>query len=297
MADQSVDLVQRIAELVMGELQGRGNTTAVAAPKVTPCALPHGVASAPPASTKDPLVHAGAHRVGHATESLAPPSSACLLLAGMIDHTLLKPGATEREVRELCEQAIANKFASVCVNPSYVSLCATLLKGSGVMVCTVIGFPLGATTTATKVFETREAVANGADEIDMVVAIGHLKSGNFKYVCDDIRAVVHAADGRTVKVILETSTLENPEKIAGCILSKAAGAHFVKTSTGFAGGGATPEDVSLMRQIVGDELGVKASGGVRTCADADAMVAAGANRLGASASVAIIHGKVGQGAY
>ncbi|MDX2177007.1 MAG: deoxyribose-phosphate aldolase [Candidatus Sumerlaeia bacterium] len=214
-----------------------------------------------------------------------------------MDHTLLKPTATEDEVRTLCAQAREHQFASVCVNPSFVPLCAELLKGSGVKVCTVVGFPLGATTTAVKVFETREAVANGAEEIDMVVQIGRLKSGDYQYVCDDIRGVVLAAQGRLVKVILETTVLEEHEKVAGCTLSKAAGAHFVKTSTGFGGGGATAEDVALMRRVVGPALGVKASGGIRTCGDAEKMVAAGANRLGASASVAIVAGAEGKAGY
>ncbi|HMZ52916.1 MAG TPA: deoxyribose-phosphate aldolase, partial [Candidatus Sumerlaeota bacterium] len=188
-------------------------------------------------------------------------------------------------------------FASVCVNPCHVALAARELAGTQVMVCTVIGFPLGSTTTETKTFETRDACANGAHEIDMVINIGKLKAGDFHFVCDDIRAVVDAAQGRTVKVILETSMLSNEEKVAGCILSKAAGAQFVKTSTGFGGGGATPEDIALMRKTVGEELGVKASGGVRDCEGAEKLIAAGASRLGASASVAIVAGKKGTGAY
>lgn len=310
MAESSNELVGRIAELVVAELKARGaggNAPAAAAAPApaagTACSLPHGMAAAPRAAappkgkTDDPLVQAGAARVGHATESAAPPSVLCRSMGGYIDHTLLKPAATEEEVRELCAQAREFHFASVCVNPSFVSLCAELLKGSGVMVCTVIGFPLGATTTATKIFETKEAVANGADEIDMVLHIGRLKAGDFEYVCNDIRGVVHAAGGHTVKVILETSLLNDEEKVAGCILSKAAGADFVKTSTGFAGGGATAEDIALMRRIVGKDIGVKASGGIRSCEDAEAMMKAGANRLGASASVAIISGKKSSGSY
>jgi len=305
MAEPSPDLIRAIAESVAQELLTRQGASAPSGPKSTPCALPHGMAAAPPrvpapaggSAPSNALVAAGANRVGLATENVAPPSSECHTFANYIDHTLLKPNATEAEIHELCTQAAANHFASVCVNPSYVALCAKLLKGTGVMVCTVVGFPLGATTTATKVFETREAIANGADEIDMVIQIGRLKSGDFEYVCNDIRAVAQASQGRTMKVILETTMLTDDEKVAGCILSKAAGASFVKTSTGFGGGGATAEDVALMRRIVGAELGVKASGGIRSCADAEKMVAAGANRLGASASVAIITGKTSTGTY
>ncbi len=269
----------------------------------TACSLPHGVSGQGPvvipksgAGANNPLVQAGASRVGHATEGLAPDVS-CGQLAHFIDHTLLKPTATDAEIREICKQARDYHFASVCVNPCHVALAARELAGTQVMVCTVIGFPLGSTTTETKTFETRDACANGAHEIDMVINIGKLKAGDFHFVCDDIRAVVDAAQGRTVKVILETSMLSNEEKVAGCILSKAAGAQFVKTSTGFGGGGATPEDIALMRKTVGEELGVKASGGVRDCEGAEKLIAAGASRLGASASVAIVAGKKGTGAY
>jgi deoxyribose-phosphate aldolase len=304
MAEVPAELVSKVVEAVVAELKNRG-AAAPAAPAAAPapaaCTLAHGMAAAPPAKApapapKDALVAAGAHRIGHSTESAAPPDAAlCRPLAGYIDHTLLKQDATDEQVEALCEQAREFQFASVCVNPSYVPLCAGKLQGSGVKVCTVVGFPLGATTTATKVFEAREAVAHGADEIDMVIHIGKLKAGDFEYVCSDIRAVVHAAQGRVVKVILETTLLTDEEKVAGCILSKAGGADFVKTSTGFAGGGATAEDVALMRKVVGSDLGVKASGGIRTCDDAARMVAAGANRLGASASVAIIGGKGAKG--
>ncbi|MCC6548276.1 deoxyribose-phosphate aldolase [Candidatus Sumerlaeota bacterium] len=269
----------------------------------TACSLPHGVSGQGPVvipkngtGANNPLVQAGASRVGHATEG-STPDIACGQLANYIDHTLLKPTATDAEIREICKQAREYHFASVCVNPCHVALAARELAGTQVMVCTVIGFPLGSTTTETKTFETRDACANGAHEIDMVINIGKLKAGDFHFVCDDIRAVVDAAQGRTVKVILETSMLANDEKIAGCILSKAAGAQFVKTSTGFGGGGATPEDIALMRKTVGEELGVKASGGVRDCEGAEKLIAAGASRLGASASVAIVSGKKGTGSY
>ncbi|MFA5138645.1 MAG: deoxyribose-phosphate aldolase [Elusimicrobiota bacterium] len=206
----------------------------------------------------------------------------------MVDHTLLKPGATQEEIGKLCKEAREYCFASVCVNPSYVSLAAKLLAGSGVKVCTVVGFPLGSTTPTVKAIEARDAMANGAEEIDMVINVGALKSGNDALVADDIRAVRDATRGKLLKVILETSLLTNDEKVRACRMSKEAGADFVKTSTGFGGGGATVEDVKLMRETVGPLLGVKASGGIRDTATARAMIEAGANRLGTSASVAIV---------
>ncbi|MBI5501443.1 MAG: deoxyribose-phosphate aldolase [Deltaproteobacteria bacterium] len=213
-------------------------------------------------------------------------------LARYIDHTLLKPDATEPEVRKLCEEARKHTFASVCVNPSWVGLCAKLLAGSPVKVCTVIGFPLGATTPTAKAVETRDAIANGAAEIDMVINVGALKSGDDDLVCRDIEGVVQAARGAAiVKVILETALLAREEKIKACLLAKRAGADFVKTSTGFSSGGATVEDIALMRETVGPAMGVKASGGIRDTATAAAMVAAGATRIGASASVAIVTGQ------
>lgn len=211
-------------------------------------------------------------------------------VAAYIDHTLLKPDATPEQVKALCAEAREHGFASVCVNPSYVSLCRAELAGSGVMVCTVIGFPLGAATTESKAREAREAVGNGADELDMVIHVGRLKARDFHYVCEDIRAVVEAAQGRTVKVIIETSLLNKEQKVAASLLTKAGGAHFVKTSTGFAGGGATVEDIALMRSVVGEGFGVKASGGVRDLEGARKLLAAGANRIGASASIAIVSG-------
>jgi len=210
-------------------------------------------------------------------------------LARMIDHTLLKPDATRDEIEKLCQEALTYQFASVCVNPHWVPLAAQLLKGSPVKVCTVIGFPLGATSTAAKAFEAADAIAHGAQEVDMVLNIGALKSGDLDTVQQDIAAVVEAARGKTlVKVILETGLLTRDEKITACRLAKAAGADFVKTSTGFGHGGATVEDVALMRETVGPEMGVKASGGVRDAATARAMIQAGANRIGASAGVSIV---------
>ncbi len=209
-------------------------------------------------------------------------------MARMIDHTLLKADATAADVKKLCDEARKFCFASVCVNSTNVGRARAFLDGSGVMVCAVVGFPLGAMTPTAKAFEAREAVRAGADEIDMVINIGALKSRDYALVEDDIRKVVQAAKPARVKVILETGALSMEEKIIGITLSKIAGAAFVKTSTGFGPGGATVEDIALMRRLVGDEMGVKASGGVRTAEDAEKMKLAGASRIGASASVAII---------
>lgn len=213
-------------------------------------------------------------------------------LAAIIDHTLLKPEATKDQIVKLCEEAMEFGFASVCVNPTYVSLAASLLKDTPVKVCTVVGFPLGASTPLVKAVEVRDAIAAGAREIDMVINVGALKSGDDDLVGRDIRAVVEAARGRAlVKVILETALLTNDEKVKACLIAKAEGADFVKTSTGFGPGGATVEDVRLMRKVVGADMGVKAAGGIRTLETALAMVEAGASRIGASASVAIVKGQ------
>ncbi|MEK7232623.1 MAG: deoxyribose-phosphate aldolase [Elusimicrobiota bacterium] len=208
--------------------------------------------------------------------------------ARYVDHTLLKPNATQEEIGKLCDEAKTFCFASVCVNPSYVALCAQQLRGSGVKVCTVVGFPLGSTTPTVKAIESRDAIANGADEIDMVINIGALKSGNDIVVYDDIKAVRDATRGKILKVILETSLLSHEEKVRACVIAKRAGADFVKTSTGFGGGGATVEDIRLMRETVGPMMGVKASGGIRDAKIAADMIAAGATRLGTSASIAIV---------
>ena len=218
---------------------------------------------------------------------LTAPSGAAL--AGWIDHTILKPDARSEQVRKLCEEARQYQFATVCVNPAYVSLCAELLAGSGVDVCSVVGFPLGATFPEMKAAETRMAIAAGATEIDTVINIGALKSADYSLVLRDVQAVVHAAAGKAhVKVILEMCYLDLREKIIGCLVCKEAGADFVKTSTGFGPSGATVEDVILMRRLVGAEMGVKAAGGIRTLDDAVRMIAAGANRLGASAGISIL---------
>ena len=211
-------------------------------------------------------------------------------LAPYIDHTLLKPDATRDDLVKICDEARRFGFATVCVNSSNIPLVARLLGGSSVKPIAVVGFPLGAATTGAKVFETREAVRGGAGEIDMVINQGALKSKDYGAAFDDIRAVVEAARPAPVKVILETGGLSRDEKVIACALAKAAGAAFVKTSTGFGPGGATAEDIALMRAVVGGEMGVKASGGIRSTADAEKMVAAGANRIGASASVAIVSG-------
>lgn len=213
-------------------------------------------------------------------------------LARMIDHTLLKPDAVRAEIEQLCSEALDYGFAGVCVNPSYVQTAAKLLRGSSVNVCTVIGFPLGATSTAAKVFETTQALQDGAQELDMVINVGMLKSNDCSFVRNDIAAVVKAAQIRNAatKVILETCLLTDEEIIIVCSLAKDAGADFVKTSTGFSKGGATVHDIALMRKTVGAAMGVKASGGIRTREQALAMIAAGATRIGTSSSILIAAG-------
>lgn len=217
--------------------------------------------------------------------------------AAMIDHTLLKADATRDQIEKICTEAKQYVFASVCVNPTWVKYSAELLAGTDVKVCTVIGFPLGASTSAVKAFETKDAIANGAGEIDMVINIGALKNGEFDVVRDDIKAVVDAANGTLVKVIFETCLLTEEEKIKACELSVEAGADFVKTSTGFSTGGATAEDIALMRKTVGPDLGVKASGGVRNLEDMKRMIDNGATRIGASSGVAIMNGLTSETNY
>jgi deoxyribose-phosphate aldolase len=231
------------------------------------------------------IVDAGAERIGIVLGSTATAHD----WASLIDHTLLKPEAAEGDIKKLCEEAVQFGFASVCVNPAWVKKAAGFLKGSGVPVCTVIGFPLGATLSDVKAYEARRAIFNGAGEVDMVINIGALKSGDDCLVEDDIKAVVEAAheNGILCKVIIETALLTDEEKVRACLASKNAGADFVKTSTGFAKGGATADDVALMRRTVGSELGVKASGGVKGIEDARAMFEAGATRIGASVGVKI----------
>jgi deoxyribose-phosphate aldolase len=237
------------------------------------------------------ILDAGATRLGfHASGGAAGEVS------GMIDHTLLKPDASRAEIETLCREAAEYHFASVCVNPTWVATCARLLQGSGVRVCSVVGFPLGATTADTKHFETRRVIFDGASEVDMVINVGALKSGDLRLVERDIEAVVSPCReaGVLSKVIIEAALLTDEEKVTASTLSKAAGADFVKTSTGFGPGGATVADVALMRRVVGAEMGVKAAGGVRDLEGLKAMVAAGATRIGASAGVRIVQESRGQ---
>lgn len=218
-------------------------------------------------------------------------------IATYIDHTVLKPETTLKQIEKLCAEAKENQFFSVCVNSFWVPKCKELLNHSSVKVCSVIGFPLGAMSTAAKAFETTWCVENGAEEIDMVMNIGALKDNQMTLVTEDIKAVVNAAKGKTVKVILETCLLTYDEKIKACEASLAAGAHFVKTSTGFSTSGATIDDVTLMKKIVGDKMKVKASGGIKNSDQAKAYITAGASRLGTSSGVEIIKGLESKGTY
>jgi deoxyribose-phosphate aldolase len=233
-----------------------------------------------------PVLSAGADRLA-STLGIVPSDGR---LARAIDHTLLKPDATQDQIAQLCFEARKYHFASVCVNPAHVKLCAELLKGSGVPVCATIGFPLGATPTDVKVFEAQQCIRDGASELDMVINVGALKSRDYELVQGDIASVARAchAGNAILKTIIEAALLSDEEKVIACQLAKVAGADFVKTSTGFGPGGATPEDVALMRRVVGPSMGVKAAGGIRTFADAQKMIAAGASRIGASASVKIM---------
>ncbi|MDI2036391.1 deoxyribose-phosphate aldolase [Paenarthrobacter nitroguajacolicus] len=227
-------------------------------------------------------------------EAVAPAN-----IASYIDHTLLKPEASEADILKVCAEAVEYRFKSVCVNPVWVKTVTKALKGSGVLTCSVIGFPLGATPTDVKAFEARGAVLDGANEIDMVINMASARANDKGALVDDIRAVaetVHAGEA-ILKVIIETSMLNDEQKVIACEAAVEAGADFVKTSTGFNGGGATVEDVTLMRKTVGPDLGVKASGGVRSLADAQAMIAAGATRIGASSGIAIVKGEQGSSAY
>jgi len=268
-------LIESITKQVMLNLDGRGN----------------GNPGTSPGNGSDrmhPIIAAGADRVA-GTLGIAPSDGR---LAVLIDHTLLKPEASHEEIAQLCAEARKYGFASVCVNPSNVKLCAQLLKGSSVAICTVVGFPLGATPTDVKVFEAQQAIREGATEIDMVINVGAVKSREYELVRQDIASVAtacHAANA-ILKVILEAALLTDEEKVIACQLAKVAGADFVKTSTGFGPGGATAEDVALMRRVVGPNIGVKAAGGIRTTEDARRMIAAGASRIGASASVKIVGG-------
>lgn len=280
--DQLVDIITRE---VLRATQKQNNGEAAAQPRFDVCMDCLGQCAQKCPDKVMAAIHAGADRLS----SRLGIGQVNTQVAHLIDHTLLKPEATVQEISQLCHEAMLYNFASVCVNPTHVKLAAQLLQNSDVKVCTVVGFPLGATSTEAKVFETEQALKDGATEIDMVINIGALKSGDDALVERDIAAVVQASHkkGALVKVIIETALLTEEEKIRACQLAKKAGADFVKTSTGFSKGGATIEDVILMRRTVGPNIGVKASGGVKTLADAQKMVAAGATRLGASAGVKI----------
>ena len=319
-------LVAKITQEVLNELQSKGGGASSASSNGEVDRLPPpgryqslGVASAPsvvaasnkvcqakltgecagvgccnelvPEKVRD-VVQSGADRVGNTLGGKVDHD-----LAALIDHTLLKADATRDEVLALCHEARQYKFASVCVNPGWVRLASEALTGSGVKVCTVVGFPLGATTTMAKVMETRDAIAAGADEIDMVINIGALKNRQDDWVESDIREVVRAADGKITKTIFETALLSDEEVIRASTMARRAGADFVKTSTGFGPGGATAHHVGLMRKTVGPSMGVKASGGIRDLETARQMVEAGATRIGASASVKIVRGEQGSGNY
>jgi deoxyribose-phosphate aldolase len=271
--------VQRLIQIIVEEL-----AATAASPVPARCACHSLLYECCPDRLRG-VLDAGATRLGlHATGG-APGG-----VASMIDHTLLKPDATRTDIETLCREAAEYKFASVCVNPTWVALCAALLQGSGVKVCSVVGFPLGATTADTKQYETRRAIFDGACEIDMVINIGALKSGDLHLVERDIESVTVPCRESSVlsKVIIEAALLADGEKVTACTLAKAAGADYVKTSTGFGPGGATAADVMLMRRVVGEEMGVKAAGGVRDLEGLKAMVAAGATRVGASAGVRIV---------
>jgi deoxyribose-phosphate aldolase len=275
---QPVDL-QRLLQVIVEEV-----TAAQSAPAPPRCACHSLLYECCPDRLRG-VLDAGATRLGLHASGGAPGG-----VASMIDHTLLKPDATRREIEALCREAAEYRFASVCINPTWVALCARLLQSTGVKVCSVVGFPLGATTSDAKHYETRRAIFDGAREIDMVINIGALKSGELRVVERDIEAVTapcREAEALS-KVIIEAALLTDDEKITACTLAKAAGADYVKTSTGFGPGGATAADVALMRRAVGEEMGVKAAGGVRDLESLKAMVAAGATRVGASAGVRIV---------
>jgi deoxyribose-phosphate aldolase len=279
-------LVRVVTEEVLRYLNGTGSSTPRADHDGEICADCDQNCAEKCARKTRAVVAAGADRISCGPTVVELDAG----FAGLIDHTLLKPDASRGEIRKLCEEAARFGFASVCINPSNVPLAAELLRGTKVKVCTVIGFPLGATLSQVKIYEAEEAIKLGAQEIDMVINVGALKSGLDDLVESDIRGVVEAGHrGHAIcKVILETSLLNDDEKIRASLASKKAGADFVKTSTGFSTGGATAEDVALMRAVVGSEIGVKASGGVRSFDDVKKMVCAGATRIGASASVKIM---------
>jgi deoxyribose-phosphate aldolase len=277
--------VERLIQIIVEEL-----AAAQAAPAPAMCAC-HSLLYECCPDRLAGVLEAGATRIGlHATGGTTGG------VAAMIDHTLLKPDAMRRDIETLCREAAEYRFASVCVNPTWVATCAQLLRGTAVKVCSVVGFPLGATTPDTKHYETRRVIFDGAREVDMVINVGALKSGDLRLVERDIESVTSPCREAAVisKVIIEAALLTDEEKITACTLAKAAGADYGKTSTGFAAGGATAADVALMRRVVGEEMGVKAAGGVRDLESLKAMVAAGATRIGASAGVRIVQESRGQ---
>ena len=293
MSDKIDDLVEIITKRVTERLQNMETTQSNYGTKLDCINSPESCTNCGLCVVKKPdavdnMIKFGATRIG---SNSGINSNIDTKLASMIDHTLLKPDATQAALTKICNEAKDYHFATVCVNSCNIPFVARLLKGSTVKPIAVVGFPLGAATSQAKAFEAKEAIHAGAEEIDMVINIGALKSKNYKTVYEDIRQVVEASKPYAVKVILETSNLDHDEKVAACVLSKTAGAAFVKTSTGFGSGGATVDDIELMRKVVGDNMNVKASGGIRTKEDAEKMVAAGADRIGASASVEIVTGK------
>ncbi len=280
------ELIEKVTNEVMARLGGTSSAAQVAPGECDPCTA-CGLCVDKRPSEVESIIASGADRISAASGIAAGSEK----LASMIDHTLLKPTASREDVVNLCEEARRYGFASVCINPCYVALSAQLLRMTNVKVCTVVGFPLGANRSEVKAYETARAVEDGAQEVDMVANIGAVKSGDYDLVESDIRAVVEACRSIVVsKVIIEAALLTDDEKIEVCRRAKAAGADFVKTSTGFGPGGATAHDVALMRSVVGDEMGVKAAGGIRDLATAQEMIAAGASRIGASASVKIVGG-------
>lgn len=301
------ELVERITKRVLEELQAHLGSES-GTPTTAPAPLSSGFRHHNPAASNDEaLGNQPAQRAPQAVQSFVAAGAARIgaqpgvgelsgEIASYIDHTLLKPDATKEQVEKLCQEARDFHFASVCVNPTFVPIAARALRGSSAKVCTVIGFPLGANAPATKAYEARKAIREGAREIDMVINVGALKSGNYELVLEDIMAVVEAGHESNVivKVIIETALLTDEEKVVACTLSKQAKADFVKTSTGFASGGATLRDVAIMRATVGPNIGVKASGGVSNYADALGMIEAGATRIGASAGVKIVRESRGE---
>ncbi len=292
------ELIEKITKEVMMKLQSTLLSSSTPG-SITCTVSPEGCIQCNLCVTNNPdgvktILDGGASRISTTLGVVNVPAD----VAGYIDHTLLKPEATQSQIEQLCEEATLYKFYSVCVNSYWVPFCARKLRGKEVKVCSVIGFPLGAMDSRSKGFETRNAVENGASEIDMVINIGALKFGDLKAVEEDIRSVMRACRPTTVtKVIIEACLLTDDEKVLACEISKKAGADFIKTSTGFSKGGATASDVALIRRVVGPKMGIKAAGGVRTFEDAKLMIQSGATRIGASASVKIVSGEKSEDKY